>query len=120
MSQYRQSRLASVLTKHITDILQFELKDPHVGFLTVTHVDVNHDLSFLKVYVSFMGVKDSLVRLEAIRRAKGFVRSALAKKVDMYKVPDLQFYLDDAYEHAKKIEETLANAMKKTKKEDLD
>jgi ribosome-binding factor A len=120
MSQYRQSRLASVLTKHITDILQFELKDPNVGFLTVTHVDVNHDLSFLKVYVSFMGVKDSLDRLESVRRAKGFVRSALAKKVDMYKVPDLQFYLDDAYEQALKIEQTLAQAKKKIDEEDVD
>lgn len=112
MSQYRQSRLASVLTKHITDILQFELKDPTVGFLTVTHVDVNHDTSFLKVYVSFMGLPDSEQKLEALRRGKGFVRSSLAKKVDMYKVPDLQFYLDDSYEQARQLEETLRKAKK--------
>ena len=121
MSQYRQSRLASVLVKHITDIIQFELKDPSVGFTTVTYTDTNHDLSFIKVYVSFMGVKDSEAKLESLRRAKGFIRSALAKKVDMYKVPDLQFYLDDAYERAQKIEATLATAKKKlTKEEDVD
>jgi len=118
MSQYRSSRLASLIVKHITDIIQFELKDPTVGFVTVTFTDMNHDLSFLKVYVSFMGVKDSPQKLESLRRAKGFIRSALAKKVDMYKVPDLQFYLDDAYERSQQIEQTIAAAKKKFKKEE--
>jgi ribosome-binding factor A len=113
---HRQSRINSLIIKNITDVIHFEMKNPALGFVTVTQSEVTPDHSFAKIYVSFMGAEDSYKRLEILKQAKGFIRSALASKMDIYKVPDLAFFLDDSYEKAQQFEATLAKAKAKEKK----
>jgi ribosome-binding factor A len=108
----KKNRIASLIQKNVTEIIQFELKNPKVGFVTVTDCECNVDNSVARIYVSFMGVVDSPAKLEEIKKAKGFIRSSLAKKMDIYKVPELIFILDDTYERAKHLEETLAKEAK--------
>jgi ribosome-binding factor A len=113
---HRPSRLASLIVKNITDIIQFEMKNPKIGFITVTRSEVNHDHSLVKIFVSFFDAKDTGTRLEELRNAKGYIRSQLASKMDIYKVPDIAFQLDDTHIKQQQFEETLARAKAKIKK----
>jgi ribosome-binding factor A len=113
---HRKSRIASLIIKNITDIIQFELKNPKIGFVTVTDSEVNSDNTFAKIFVSFMGVSDSLDRFHELKSAKGFIRSSLAKKLDVYKVPDFAFFLDDSFERNQKINEAIQREADKLKK----
>jgi ribosome-binding factor A len=113
--QHRQSRLVSLIVKNITDIIQFELKNPKIGFVTITHSEMNHDLSLVKIFVSFFDAKDTGTKLSELRHAKGYIRSQLASKMDIYKVPDIVFVLDDAHLKQAEFEVTLAKAKAKIK-----
>lgn len=116
----KKDRIGALVTKNIAEIIQFQLKDPKVGFITVTDSSFNADNSVAKIYVSFLGLPDSLRRLEELKKAKGYIRTELAKRMDIYKVPELVFILDDSYERAQHLEEVLekeaADIAKKTKK----
>jgi len=103
----RQGRVKAVIAKDISDILTFELKNGHVGMPSVNEVVVNDDYSLAKVYVSFIGAKYPLQNLDELNRCKGFVRSSLAKKLDLRKVPDLVFIYDDSFDKADSLEKAL-------------
>jgi ribosome-binding factor A len=87
----RQGRVKAIIGKDISDILTFEIKNPHIGMVSVNEVVVNSDNSLAKVYVSFIGAKYPKQNFEELTRLKGLVRSLLAKKLDIYKVPDILF-----------------------------
>jgi len=108
----RQDRVESIINKNISEIIQFELKDPSVGFVTITDVKMTNDYSYAKVYVSFLGQTNRQKKgLETLNRAKGYIRSLLSKKISIRKVPELIFVLDTTLEKANKIE----SIIKKTK-----
>ncbi|HOF53759.1 MAG: 30S ribosome-binding factor RbfA [Bacilli bacterium] len=103
----RTERIQSIIAKNISEILQFEVKNKSVGLVSVTEVRVSSDFSYAKVYVSFIGAKHPNVNLEALNAAKGFVRSSLASKLDIRKVPEISFILDDTFEKRDRIEKIL-------------
>ena len=101
----RQKRLQSIFLKEITDIIQNGIKDPGLGFVTISDVTISKDLSYAKVYVSFLGKKErNDAGLKVLVNAKGYIRSELAKRLKVYKVPELQFYIDDSLEKARRID----------------
>ena len=101
----RKERLQSIFLKEITDIIQNGIKDPKLGFVTVSDVEISKDLSYAKVYVSFLGKKErNDAGLKVLVGAKGYIRSELAKRVKVYKVPELRFYIDDSLEKARRID----------------
>lgn len=104
----RNLRVKSLIAKNLMDIFAFELKNPALGMPSINEVDVNADNSIAKVYVSFLGSKSPKKNLEELNRCKGYIRSSLAKKMDVYKVPSLVFIYDDSYEEARHLEEVLA------------
>ena len=89
----RPGRLKAVIARNISDIVNFELKKPSIGMVSVNEVKVNNDYSEAKVYVSFMDGKYPHQRLAELKATEGYVRSSLAKKMDVYKVPKITFYL---------------------------
>ena len=95
----------SILMRELSMIITQEINDPLLGFPTVTEVDVAPDHSTAKVYVSFLG-KNYKKRdgIEALRRSKGHIKSLLAKRVKMRKIPDLTFIVDDSIDKAERIE----------------
>lgn len=103
----RKGRVKALISRNISDILTFELKNPHIGMTSVSEVEVNDDYSLAKVYVSFIGAKYPRQNLAELNRCKGFVRSSLAKKMDIYQVPDLVFIFDDQFERADSLEKAL-------------
>ncbi len=104
----RQGRVKALIGRNISDILTFELKNKRVGIPSVNEVVINSDNSLAKVYVSFIGAKYPRQNLEELNRCKGFVRSSLAKKMDLYKAPDIVFIYDDQFERAESLDKALA------------
>ena len=104
----RVNKLDSILLREISMIIMKDINDPKLGFPTVTEVDVTPDLTTAKVYVSFLG-KNYKKRdgIEALRRAKGHIKSELAKRIRIRKIPDLTFEVDDTLDKAERIEQIL-------------
>lgn len=115
----RKQRIQSIIGKNITEIIQFEVKNPHIGFCTVSEVEVSPDFSYAKVFVSFLGAKYPKQNLEELNKTKGYIRSSLARKIDIRKTPEISFYLDETFEKTKHLDEILnkeAEAISKMKK----
>ena len=104
----RTDKLDSLLLREISMIISQDINDPKLGFPTVTEVDVSPDLNNAKVYVSFLG-KNYKKRdgIDTLRRAKGHIKSELAKRLKLRKIPDLTFVVDDTLDKADRIEELL-------------
>jgi ribosome-binding factor A len=98
----RKDRVASVLAREISLILEHELKDPRVDFLTVTSVDVSPDLKQARVYFSSLG--DKAKDHEVLQHAKGYIRSLLASRVRLRTIPEIEFMIDNTYEEGTKID----------------
>jgi ribosome-binding factor A len=103
----RKGRIKAVIARNISDILTFEIKNPHIGIVSVNEVVVNDDYSVAKVYVSFVGAKYPHQNLDELNRTKGFVRSSLAKKMDIWKVPEIVFVYDEQFEIADSLNKAL-------------
>ena len=108
----RIQRIQSIIGKNISEIIQFEVKNPRIGFCTVSEVEVSKDFSYAKVYVSFLGAKYPNQNLEELNKTKGYIRSSLAKKLDIRKTPEIIFLLDKTYETVSHLEEVLQKEAK--------
>lgn len=112
----KQERVAGIIRKEISELIQFSLKDPHVGFVTITDVALSADLSVAKIYVTFLGKEArNEAGLKALNRSKGFLRSELAKRLSIRKCPELVFLHDDALEKGNRIEKILFDINKDLK-----
>ena len=113
MSRVRNSRVGEQMKKELSQIIQQEIKDPRIGFVTVTGVGVTGDLQEAKVYISVMGNDEQKENsVKALQRAKGFVRSEMGKRIQLRHTPDLLFKIDESIEYGSKIE-NLLNDIKK-------
>ena len=107
-SSRRPEQMAETLRQVITDGLAREVRDPRVGFVTITGVLVTNDLSHARVMVSVPGEETEKVRaLEGLQSAAGFLRSRAARALTTRTVPELHFELDRGLEHAARINELL-------------
>ncbi|MEM7587690.1 MAG: 30S ribosome-binding factor RbfA [Acidobacteriota bacterium] len=107
MSQ-RTDRVADLLRAELAMILQREMKDPRVSLTTVSGVTVTRDLSHAEVRISVLGEPSERQQcLDALVRAKGYIRSLLARRVRLRTVPELAFKLDRGAEHSQRISEIL-------------
>src|SRR5262245_9794350 len=101
MQGKRLDRVNQLIKEEISHLLQRELKDPRLGFVTVTEVVVSKDLRSGKVYVSVLGSDDEWrASLLALESARGFIRNWLAPRLRMRAVPDLTFVPDRSMAHA--------------------
>lgn len=100
---HRRSRVAALIVRHITEIIQFELKNPNIGMVTITEGKVSSDNEFVKIYVSFFGAENPKARLEELQKSKGFIRTELAHRLTTYKTPDIVFVYDDTAERAARL-----------------
>jgi ribosome-binding factor A len=107
-SSRRPEQVGETLRQVITDALARQVRDPRVGFVTVTGVLVTPDLSHARVMVSVPGEDADKTRaLEGLQSAAGFLRSRAAKSLTTRSVPELHFELDRGLEHAARINELL-------------
>ncbi|HJR51602.1 MAG TPA: 30S ribosome-binding factor RbfA [Gemmatimonadales bacterium] len=104
----RPEQVAATIRQVIAEALTREIRDPRVGFVTVTGVLVTNDLSHARVTVSVPGDDAEKTRaLQGLQSAAGFLRSRAARALTTRTVPELHFELDKGVEHAARIEELL-------------
>jgi ribosome-binding factor A len=107
-SSRRPEQMAETLRQVITESLAREVRDPRVGFVTVTTLLVSNDLSHARVLVSVPGDEEEKTRaLDGLQSASGFLRSRAARALTTRSVPELHFELDRGLEHAARINELL-------------
>lgn len=107
-NETRLNRVNEELKKELSQILIYELKNPNVtGMLSVTKVRITPDFKFAKVYVSILNSKNIKKTLEGLKESSGFIRSRLAKTVNLRITPELVFEIDDSIEHGAKIDAIL-------------
>jgi len=109
MQGKRLERVNQLIKEEISAVLQRQIKDPRLGFVTVTEVDTTADLKLARVYVSVLGPEEQWARsFAALESARGFVWNWLRKHLDLRLTPQLAFRPDRSMEHAAHIQALLA------------
>ena len=104
----RTLQVGELLKEELTDIIRREVKDPRVGFMSITNVEVTPDLRSARVYVSVLGTDDERTKtLDALRSAARFIRFHLKPRLRMRQIPELEFRDDRSMEYAEQISATL-------------
>ena len=110
----RFGRIDEEFKKEISQILNYELKNPNVtGMISVTKVKVTTDLSYATVYVSILNSKNIKETLAGLKKSSGYVRSELAKRINLRNTPEIIFELDDSIEYGARIDSILKEIMPK-------
>lgn len=108
MDYPRAARLGEAIKEEISDIIQRGLKDPRIGFVTITGVEVSHDLRHATVFFSILGSeserKETLAGLDS---ARGYIRTELGKRIRLKFLPELSFKLDKTIEESQRITELI-------------
>ena len=100
----RTRQVGDLLREELTDIIRTEVKDPRIGFFSITHVEVPTDLRSARVFVSVLGPdEERIATLAALRSAAGFIRYHLKPRLHMRQIPELEFRDDRSMEHAEQI-----------------
>lgn len=100
---YRREKLASEIVRDTAQILR-ELRDPRLGFVTVTKAEVSPDYRYAKVFVSVFGdAKSKKLTMAGLRHATGFVQKELGRRIRMRTFPEISFVLDESIDKAFKI-----------------
>ena len=100
----RSQRVQELIHEEISKLIQHGLKDPRIGFVTVTRIELSDDLKNARVYVSIMGSEEEKEHsIEGLNSAKGYLRSRLGKNLYLKRIPELHFKLDAAADHVEKI-----------------
>jgi ribosome-binding factor A len=108
MQGKRLDRVNQLIKEEVSTLLQRELKDPRLGFVTVTEVETSKDLRVAKVFVSVLGDEQQwAASLAALASARGFVRNWLRHHLDLRMTPEIDFRPDHSMEHAAKIQSLL-------------
>ena len=100
----RLGRLADQIQRDLADLLSRELKDPRVGMITLTSVEVSPDLGYAKIFFTTLGDTDTLARIQdGLRHAAGFLRSQLGKRLKLRVTPELRFHHDVSVERGVRL-----------------
>jgi ribosome-binding factor A len=119
MATTRQRRVSELLKVEVSHILQREVTDPRVGFVTVTEVTVTPDLREARVFVSVMGERERREEaLKGLQHAAGFVRTQLARRIDLRVTPEVTFALDDSLERGTRVVSLLEQLDAQRKKDE--
>lgn len=115
-NETRLNRINEELKKEISHVLTFELKNPNVtGLLSVTRAKITPDFKYAKVYISVLNSKDVDKTMQGLKDSAGFIRSQIAKTINLRITPELVFELDDSVEYGMKIDNILKNLKKDEK-----
>ncbi|HEX7054114.1 MAG TPA: 30S ribosome-binding factor RbfA [Burkholderiales bacterium] len=99
----RPEKLGDLIQRELSDLLQRELRDPRVGMITVTAVDVSPDLSHAKVFFTLLDKGRLDDTLAGLARSAGFLRSQLARRIKLYTTPELRFVYDESVERGDRL-----------------
>lgn len=113
----RIGRIDEEYRKELSQIIGYELKNPNVtGMISVTKVKVTTDLKYAKVYVSILNSKNIKETMDGLKKSSGFIRSELAKRINLRNTPELIFEIDDSIEYGAKIDSILKEILPEERK----
>ncbi|AZU61528.1 30S ribosome-binding factor RbfA [Neobacillus mesonae] len=105
---HRPNRVGEQMKKELTDIIGRKIKDPRIGFVTVTDVQVTGDLQQAKVFISVLGDDEQKENtLKGLAKAKGFIRSEIGHRIRLRKTPEIIFEFDESIDYGNRIETLL-------------
>jgi ribosome-binding factor A len=109
MHPYKRSeRLGELILAEISDLIRRDIKDPRVGFVTLTRVEMSDDLRYAKVFVSSLGSEQEKARtLQGLSSATGYMRRHLGRALHLRYTPEITFLIDESLEHGAKIAQLL-------------
>ncbi|CAH2713244.1 MULTISPECIES: 30S ribosome-binding factor RbfA [Neobacillus] len=105
---HRANRVGEQMKKELGDIISRKIKDPRIGFVTVTDVEVTGDLQQAKVYISVLGDEEQRDNtLKGLAKAKGFIRTEIGQRIRLRKTPEIIFEWDESVDYGNRIETLL-------------
>jgi len=108
----RTRRVAEQMQRDLALLIQQEIKDPRLGMVTVSGVDVSKDLSLAKVYITVMGDNPDIdLTLEILQKASGFLRHELGRNSNMSALPQLKFFSDESISRGAELSELINEAI---------
>jgi ribosome-binding factor A len=111
--QGRPQKLGDLIQRELSELLQRELRDPRVGMITITGVDVSPDFSHAKVFFTVLEKQRLEDAREGLRRASGFLRSRLARRIKLYTTPELRFEYDESVERGDRLSRLINSVTRK-------
>jgi ribosome-binding factor A len=109
----RRARIADQIQRELAEVIRTELRDPRVGMVTLTGVEVSRDQSHAKVFFTVMGAEAAAREAEeGLRRAAGFLRTAIAHRLSTRSVPELHFEHDESVERGIRLSRLIDEAVK--------
>ena len=112
MSTARRARIADQIQRELADLIRLEVRDPRVGLVTVTGVELSRDQSHAKVFITALGsASEASGALEGLRRAAGFLRTSLAHRLTTRTVPELSFSYDESIERGIRLTRLIDEAV---------
>ena len=113
----RMNKIDEELRKEISNIITTELKNPHLtGLISVSKVKTTPDLRYAKVFVTMINEKSKKENLSILKQSSGYIRSAIAKRINLRYTPELVFEFDESLEYGTRIDEILNKITKDLKK----
>lgn len=113
MSNIRADRVAEQIKKELGEILTLKIKDPRIGFVTVTDVEITGDLQQATIFISVLGDEDEKKEtLVGLTKGLGFIRSEIGQRIRLRKTPEISFEFDEAHAYGNRIESILRDLKK--------
>jgi ribosome-binding factor A len=119
MPTTRQRRVQELLVQDISDILRRDMKDPRIGFVTITDAEVTPDLRKARIYFTVLGTGEEREETgKALNRAAGFFRAGFAKRSQMRYVPELQFVFDTTIDRGSRLNALLESVRQENERQE--
>ena len=118
--QYKRScRVGDQIRKDVSEIILLSLKDPKLGFITITDVELTDDLRYAKIFYTVLGDEKAIKESqEGLERAKGFIQREIGKRIRLKRMPEIIFKYDQTIERAARVEHLLKQIQKQSRLKD--
>ena len=117
MADYsRTQRIGDQIQRELASLVQLEMKDPRLGMVTINAVEVSRDLAYAEIFITLLGEDDEAARkntVEILSHASGFLRSRLAKQMQLRMVPNLRFRYDESVARGQRLSALIEKAVQK-------
>jgi ribosome-binding factor A len=111
----REDQLSGAITRELSDLMRTRMKDPRIGFASITGVELSHDLRYAKVFVSVMGSpEEQRETMRGLESANGFLRRELAQRLTIRHVPEISFRLDESIARGARVLDLLKQVEKES------
>ena len=112
MTDSRRARIADQIQRELAEIIRLELRDPRVGLITLTGIEMSRDQSHAKVFYTVLGAESAARDAgEGLQRAAGFLRTELAHRLSTRSVPELHFHFDESVERGARLSKLIDEAV---------